>query len=270
MSEALKQTVVIENKAGAAGIPGTKEVLASAPNGYTLGLVSSNHSVNPSLNKSLPYDSVNDLTAITLLGYVPLVLTVPANSPYKTVQDLVKAARKAPDSLNYGSSGSGSALHLASVLLESKADIKMMHIPYKGGSTLVTDLIAGQIQTAFLAVPTAYAQIKAGTVRALAVSTKTRIELFPDIPTLTESGVPNYEYVPWIGLIAPAGLDKGIAELLRKTIVDVIHLPKMKEKFDAQGFMPEGSTSDAFHQFIKDDVDLSAKLIKDAKIDPAS
>ncbi|RTZ47891.1 hypothetical protein EKL30_02615 [Candidimonas sp. SYP-B2681] len=174
LGQMLKQMVIIDNKAGADGIPGTKEVLASASNGYTLGLISSNHSVNPSLNKSLSYDSINDLTASTLLGYVPLVLTVPANSPYKTVQDLVGAARKASEALNYGSSGSGSALHLASVLLEAKSDIKMMHAPYKGGSTLVSDLISGQIHTAFLAVPAAHAQIKAGTIRALAVSTMPR------------------------------------------------------------------------------------------------
>lgn len=270
MGQALKQSVVIENKAGAAGIPGTREVLASVPNGYTLGLVSSNHSVNPSLNNSLPYDSINGLTAITLLGYVPLVLAVPEKSPYKTVQDLLKAAEKAPNVINYGSSGTGSALHLASVLLETKAKIKMTHIPYKGGSTLTSDLISGQIDVAFLAVPTAYAQIKAGTLRALAVSTKQRMELLPSVPTLNESGVDRYEYVPWIGLIAPAGLDKDITELLRKTVTDVVQLPKMKEQFDAQGFMPVGSSSEAFHKLIKDDVELSAELIKQAGIKAAS
>ncbi|PLC50980.1 ABC transporter substrate-binding protein [Pollutimonas subterranea] len=264
MGKALKQSVVVENKAGAAGIPGTKDILASTPNGYTLGLVSSNHAVNPSLNDSLPYDSVNGLTAITLLGHVPVVLAVPANSPYKTVQDLIDAAEQAPGSIDYGSSGAGSALHLASVLLETKARIKMMHIPYKGGSALTSDLISGQIDTAFLAVPTAYGQIKAGTLRALAVSTTKRLELLPDVATLDESGVKDYEYVPWIGLIGPPGLDKNITELLQKTVAGVIQLPHMKTKFDAQGFMPAGSTSDAFKQLIKDDVELSAKLVKQA------
>ncbi len=264
MGRILKQPVVVENKAGAAGIPGTKDILASAPNGYTLGLVSSNHAVNPSLNPSLPYDSVNGLTAITLLGYVPVVLTVPANSPYKTLRDLVNAAGKAPESINYGSSGTGSALHLASVLLENKAGIKMMHIPYKGGSALTSDLISGQIDTAFLAVPTAYGQIQAGTLRALAVSTPKRLELLPGVPTLDESGVKGYEYIPWIGLIGPAGLDKSVTELLQKTIADVIQLPQMKTKFDAQGFMPAGSTPDAFKQLIKNDVELSAELVKQA------
>lgn len=270
MGQVLKQSVIIENKAGAAGIPGTREVLAATPNGYTLGLVSSNHSVNPSLNNALPYDSIDGLTAITLLGYVPLVLAVPEKSPYKTVQDLLKAARKNPDAINYGSSGTGSALHLASVLLETKADITMTHIPYKGGSILTSDLISGQIDLAFLAVPTAYAQIKAGTLRALAVSTKQRMDLLPNIPTLSEAGVNDYEYVPWIGLIAPAGLDKGITDLLRKTVTDVVQLPKMKAQFDAQGFMPVGSSSEAFHELIKNDVELSAKLIKQAGIKAAS
>ena len=270
MGKILKQSVVVENKAGAAGIPGTKEVLASPPNGYTLGLVSSNHAVNPSLNPSLPYDSVNGLTAITLLGYVPVVLTVPANSPYKTLQQLIDAAGKAPESIDYGSSGTGSALHLASVLLEDKARIKMMHIPYKGGSALTSDLISGQIDTAFLAVPTAYGQIQAGTLRVLAVSTPKRLDLLPNVPTLDESGVKGYEYIPWIGLIGPAGLDKNVTELLRKTVAEVVQLPQMKTKFDAQGFMPAASTSDAFKQLIEDDIELSAKLVKQAVAKPKS
>jgi tripartite-type tricarboxylate transporter receptor subunit TctC len=266
----LGQPVIVENKAGAAGIPGTREIVASAPNGYTLGLISSNHAVNPSLNKTLPYDSVNDLTAITLIGTVPVVLAVPANSPYKNVQDLIKAAKDKPSVLNYGSSGAGSALHLATLLLETKADIKMTHIPYKGGSALVTDLISGQIDTAFLAIPTAYAQIKAGTIRALGVSTAERLALLPDTPTLHESGVKGYEYIPWIGLIGPKGLDKNTAALLQKKVAEVVALPKIKTAFDAQGFTPNVSSSQKFLETVKSDIDLSSALIRQAGLQPGS
>jgi tripartite-type tricarboxylate transporter receptor subunit TctC len=270
LGNALGQPIVVENKAGAAGIPGTREIVAAAPNGYTLGLISSNHAINPSLNKSLPYDSVKDLTAITLIGTVPVVLAVPANSPYKTVQDLVKAAKAKPSALNYGSSGSGSALHLATLLLETKAGIKMTHIPYKGGSALVTDLISGQIDAAFLAIPTAYAQIKAGTIKALGVSTKGRLALLPDTPSLQEAGVKDYEYVPWIGLIGPAGMDKDTVALLRKKVADVAALPKVKSAFDAQGFTPDVSSPEQFLDTIKRDIDLSATLIKQAALQPGS
>lgn len=269
MGTALKQSIVVENKAGAAGIVGTREIVAATPDGYTVGLVSSNHAVNPSLNKSLPYDSVKDITPITVLGTVPLVLAVPAKSPYKTVQELVAAAKKEPNTLNYGTSGNGSALHLAALLLESKADIDMMHVPYKGGSALVTDLISGQIDAAFLAIPTAYAQVKAGSIKALGVSSTKRLDLLPETPTLIEAGIAGYEYVPWIGLIGPAGLDKNVTDLLYKTALDVLALPKIKESFKAQGLTPEGSTSDVFQKIIKSDIDLNAKLIKQAGIEPS-
>ena len=261
MGKKLKQSFVVENKAGAAGIPGTREIVASAPDGYTLGLVSSNHAINPSMHPDLPYDTVKDITAITLIGAVPLVLAVPANSPYKNVQDLIGAARAHPDKINFGSAGLGSALDVAGLMLEKMARIKFMHIPYRGGNPLMTDLMSGQVATAFLAVSTAEAQIKAGTIRALAVSSARRIPSLPAIPTLAESGVAGYHYAAWIGLIGPAKLPAHVAGLLQKTVHEVIALPDVRQQFAVQGFDPSGTSSAEFLETLEREIASTRELM---------
>lgn len=149
LGKALAQPLIVENLAGAAGIPGTRQLVAAKPDGYTLAIVSSNHAINPSLYKSMPYDSVKDITPISVIGTTPLVVVVAENSPYRTIGDLLAAARAQPGKINYGSSGNGSVLHLAGELLKSKAGVSMMHIPYRGGNALITDVMSGQIQVAF-------------------------------------------------------------------------------------------------------------------------
>jgi tripartite-type tricarboxylate transporter receptor subunit TctC len=190
--------MIVENLAGAAGIPGTRQLVSAKPDGYTLGIVSSNHAINPSLYKSLPYDTVKDITPISVIGTTPLVVVVAENSPYRTMGDLLKAAKEQPGKINYGSSGTGSVLHLAGELLKSKAGVDMMHIPYKGGNALITDVMSGQIQVAFLATPSVLAQVQAGKLRALAVSTPERVAILPNVPTLDEAGVKGYSYDAWI------------------------------------------------------------------------
>ncbi|OWT55733.1 ABC transporter substrate-binding protein [Candidimonas nitroreducens] len=261
MGKTLKQSFVVENKAGAAGIPGTREIVNAAPDGYTLGLVSSNHAINPSMHADLPYDTVKDITAITLIGSVPLVLAVPAKSPYQTVRQLIEAAKAHPDKINFGSAGVGSALDVAGLMLEKMAHIKFMHIPYRGGNPLMTDLMSGQVATAFLAVSTAEAQIKAGTIRALATSSAQRLPSLPNVPTLAESGVAGYLYTPWIGLIGPAKLPAPVVQLLQATVHDVIALPGVKQQFAVQGFNPSGTSSAEFLDTLKQEIVSTRELM---------
>lgn len=270
LGSALGQSIVVENKPGAAGILGTREALSANPDGYTLALVSSNHAVNPSLHASLPYDSEADITPIAMLGSVPLVLAVPNGSPYLTVTDLTDAMAANPESINFGSSGLGSALHMATLLFEARTDTKSMHIPYKGGGALVTDLVSGQIDASFLAVPTAAAQLAAGTIRPLAVSTKERVPVLPDVVTLQEAGIADYEFVPWIGLIGPAGLDQGVVDTLETAFIDVVTHESLSGLFAVQGFIPQGMRSVEFGAFIKANVHESAELIRLANLKPGS
>lgn len=265
LGKELGQTIVVENRPGAAGIPGTREALAAKPDGYTLALVSSNHSVNPSLNESLPYDSLLDVTPISMLGSVPLVLAVPTGSPYQTLQDLSTAMSQQEGELNFGSSGVGSALHMATLLLEAKTNTQVMHIPYKGGNSLVTDLVSGEIDAAFLALPTAYGQITAQSLRPLAVSTKHPLNLLPTVPPLSQAGIPDYEFVPWIGVIGPAGMDEAIRTRLEQAFIKVVQSDKLKENFNTQGFITDGSSAQAFAAFLKDDLANSAALIQQQK-----
>ncbi len=262
MGQLLKQSVVVENLAGASNISGTRELVRGKPDGYTLELISSNHAVNPSLHKNLPYDSVKDITPISNLVTSPLVVAIPATSPYKTLGDLVAAAKKAPKSLNYGSAGVGTSLHLAGVLFEKRAGVELTHVPYKGGNTTVNDLISNQIQLAFLAIASVSEQIKGGKLRGLAVTSGKRSHILPDQPTLQEAGVNGYVYEPWLGMIAPANLPDDIRDKLHATLKEVFAEPEVKSKVENLGFDIVLSEPDAFGKTIQKDIDESAELLR--------
>ncbi|MGO4153788.1 Bug family tripartite tricarboxylate transporter substrate binding protein [Cupriavidus sp. YAF13] len=266
MGKDLGQPFYVENLPGAAGIPGTRQLVSAAADGYTLAVVSSNHAINPGLYRHIPYDSVKDITAVGLIGTTPLVLVVGAGSPYKTVQELVAAARAHPGSLSYGSSSKGSVLHLAGELLKSKSGIDMLHVPYKGVNTLMTDVLGGQINAAFLATPSALPQIKAGKLRALAVSTPARLDSLPAVPTLAESGVKDYAYDAWIALVGPAGLPKDICARLQQALVKALAAPKARELFAAQGFVVKNGNGEETARLIRDELGRSQALIKSASI----
>jgi tripartite-type tricarboxylate transporter receptor subunit TctC len=214
MSMAMGQPFVIDNQPGAAGIPGTDQVVRASKDGYTLGMVASNHVINPSLYK-VPYDALNDVTPITILGTTPMVLVVPASSPAKSVQDLLAMARAKPGKLNYGSAGSGTVGHLCAELMRSTAKIDWVHVPYKGDAGFTNDLIGGQIDAGFLAGAAAAPFVKAGKLRALAVTTPQRASSFPDVPTLADSGLFGYSLDAWVALFAPAGTPPAIVSLLQ-------------------------------------------------------
>ncbi|HWK72411.1 MAG TPA: tripartite tricarboxylate transporter substrate binding protein [Burkholderiaceae bacterium] len=268
MGKTLGQTLVVENLSGAAGVPGTRQLVAAKPDGYTLGIVSSNHAINPSLHKSLPYDSVKDITPISIIGTTPLVMVVAENSPYRTVQDLLKAAREQPGTINYGSAGTGSVLHLAGEMLKAKAKADMVHIPYRGGSALATDVMSGQIHTAFLAVPSVLGQIKAGKLRALAVSTPKRLDALPDVPSLSEAGVKDYAYDAWIALIGPAGLPGDVVQELQAATAKAMKDETVLKALAPQGFVSNGSSADEARSTIVDEIARSAELVKAAGIQP--
>ncbi|SIT13305.1 tripartite tricarboxylate transporter substrate binding protein [Achromobacter sp. MFA1 R4] len=266
LGKALAQPLIVENLAGAAGIPGTRQLVSAKPDGYTLGIVSSNHAINPSLYKSLPYDTVRDITTISVIGTTPLVVVVGENSPYKTMGDLLKAAREQPGKINYGSSGTGSVLHLAGELLKSKAGVDMMHIPYKGGNALITDVMSGQIQVAFLATPSVLAQVQAGKLRALAVSTPGRLAVLPDVPTLDEAGVKGYSYDAWIALIGPAGLPADIVQKLQAATRQTMQSAPVLKALSPQGFVPQGTSASEAAQTLAAELTKSQALVKAAGV----
>lgn len=266
LGAAFKQPLIVENLTGAAGIPGTRQMVAAPPDGYTLAIISSNHAINPSLYKDMPYDAIKDVTPISIIGTTPLVVVVAENSPYKTIGDLLASARKQPGKINYGSSGTGSVLHLAGELLKSNARIDMMHIPYKGGNALMTDVMSGQIDTAFLATPSVIAQIQAGKLRALAVSTPQRVAALPDVPTLAESGVKDYAYDAWIAMVGPARLPGPIVEQLQQAIAAAVRIPAVSDALVAQGFVPIGSDTARARQTLADEVTKTERLVQSAGI----
>lgn len=266
LGKTLAQPMIVENLAGAAGIPGTRQLVSAKPDGYTLGIVSSNHAINPSLYKSLPYDSVKDITPISVIGTTPLVVVVADNSPYRTMGDLLKAAKEQPGKINYGSSGTGSVLHLAGELLKSKAGVDMMHIPYKGGNALITDVMSGQIQVAFLATPSVLAQVQAGKLRALAVSTPERLAILPNVPTLDEAGVKGYSYDAWISLIGPAGLPADVVQKLQAATRKTMQEPVVLKALSPQGFVAQGTTSEQAAQTLAAEITKSQTLVKAAGV----
>lgn len=266
MGEALEQSLVVENLAGAAGIPGTRQLVASQSDGYTLAIVSSNHAINPSLYKTIPYDSQKDITPISIIGTTPLVLVVGENSPYRSVEDLIEAAKQQPGVLNYGSSGTGSVLHLAGELLKAKADIDVQHIPYRGGSALITDVMSGEIETAFLAVPSVIAQIQSGRLRALAVSTAERVPVLPDVPTLAESGVDGYSYDAWIALIGPRQLPEDLVHTLQNATQQAMQSEALLNVLNPQGFVSQGTSTEHAVKTMAAEVSRTRELVEAADI----
>lgn len=268
LGKQLNQTLVVENLSGAGGIPGTRQLVASKPDGHTLAIISSNHAINPSLYKDIPYDSVKDITAISVLGTTPLALVVANDSVYKSTQDLLSAAKAAPGKINYGSSGIGTVLHLAGELMNSQAQIDMTHVPYRGGTVLATDVMSGQIDTAFLAVPSILGAVEGGKLRALAVSTPERVGALSNVPTLSESGVKGYSYDAWIALIGPAGLPADIVAKLQDAVQRSMKDETLLKALQPQGFVSTGTGSQEALKILNDEVERSATLVKMAGLEP--
>lgn len=254
--------VVVENIVGAGGIPGTSQIVKAPKDGLTLGMISSNHVINPGIYKTIPYDSLKDITPIAVLATVPLVLVVNPALPVRNVNELLAYAKANPGKLNYGSAGNGSTLHLAGELLISETGIDMKHVPYRGTGPLITDLIGGQVQLGFVSISQVAPQVKAGALRALAVSTPTRSAALPDVPTVAEAGVPKYSFDAWIALIGPAGLPKAVVDADHVAIKTALASPEAQTAIVAQGLTLLSTGPDLAPAFFQSEMSKHQKLVK--------
>ena len=267
LSDKLGQTVVVENKGGAGGVIGTAIVAKAKPDGYTIG---SGHlaplAVNPSMMQKLPYDVSKDIAPVILIESSPLVLSVSNSLPVKNLADLIALAKKEPGKLTFGSSGIGGAHHLSGEMFREDAKIDIVHVPYKGGAPASTDLMAGHLSMMFEMGYAAMPSIKAGKIRPIAVTSAKRIEVLPDVPTMSESGVPGFESYNWQGIIAPAGTPAPIISRLNVALNEILKDPDVVNAIKVSGSQAEGGTPQAFGQFIDSERQKWAKVIKSANI----
>jgi len=256
------QPAVVENKPGANTIIGTDYVAKSPPDGYTMILVPSAHTVNPHLYEKLPYDSVRDFTPITQVGSAPLLLVVNTSLPIKSIRDLIQAAQGKPNEITYGTSGSGSAGHLAGALLGALVGIQLQHIPYKGAAPAATALLSNEVMLSFSPPSTLMPHVRSGRLRALGMSGDKRSAIAPDIPTIAESGIPNYEAGLWYGFLGPAKLPRDILLRLNSSIASVIADKSTQEVLAKLGIDPFTSTPEAFAQLILNDIQKWGPIVK--------
>ena len=259
------QSVVIENRPGAGGVVASQALVSSAPDGYTLIVVASGHATNAFLYPKIPYDTFKDFTPISLLASSPNILLVRADSPFKSLSDMIGQAKAKPGSLSYGDAGTGTSTHLAGELLKNLAKIDIAAIPYKGGAPSINDLLGGQIPLSFNNGPESVGQIAAGTVRALAVTTAARAPFLPDVPSIGET-VPGYDTEVWWGLLGPGGMPRELIEKLSRDFVAAVNTEAVKERLNKLGATPIGSSQEAFNAKIHADYEKWGPIIKAAGI----
>ena len=262
LTERLKQQVIVENRVGANGIVGTEAAARSAPDGYTFTLIPSGHTVNASMYKKLPFDSIRDFTPITLAGAGPLVLAVHPSLPAKNVKELIAVAKARPGQLTYVSSGVGASGHLAGALFDSMTGTKMVHVPYKGMSLAVSDLMGGQVSMTFGTSLSVIPHVRTGRLRALATTGAQRSPALPDLPTVAESGLPGYEASLWYGFVGPARMPPEIVQRLNTEIAAILALPDTREKLASQGVDARSTTPEEFARILTADVARWAKVVQ--------
>ncbi len=263
LTEVWGQNVVVDNRPGAGGNIGADLVAKSAPDGYTVVMGAlSTHAVNPSLYPTMPYDAVKDFAPITLVAVTPNVLVVNPSLPVQSVKDLIAYAKAHPGKLSFGSGSNGSAGHLAGELFKVDAGIDMVHIPYKGAAPAMQALLAGDTQLMFDNLASATAQVKAGKLRALAVTTAQRSKLAPELPTMAEAGVPGFDISTWFGLLAPAGTPADVIAKWNADTVKILNSPDMRERLTAQGAEAAPTTPAEFAQFIGRELAKYARIVK--------
>src|ERR1700704_5255677 len=269
LSESLKQSFVIEDRPGAGSILGTEAVARSAPDGYTLLLMSNAHTTNESLIPNKPFALMRDFVAVAPINYSDLLMVVHPSVPAKDIKEFVALAKSRPGQLNYASSGPGTPYHMAGELFKYMAGVDIVHVPHKGSDQARAAILGNQVQMMFDAITTMAAQGRAGRVKLLATTGKTRSAITPEVPTVAEAGLPGYEPTIWLGLMAPSGTPRPVLEKLNTEINKVLNAPEVKESWTKQGAVPMGMTIDQFDKFLREDIVKWEKIVKlsGAKVD---
>jgi tripartite-type tricarboxylate transporter receptor subunit TctC len=267
LSESWGQQIVVDNRAGAGGVIASDILKGATPDGYTLMVASSGHAVNASLYSKLPYDTLKDFAGITFLADVPNVLVVSPSLGLKSVRDLIELAKSKPGQINYGSAGVGSGTHMNGEVFSLAAGINVVHVPYKGSPEAISSVIGGSVQYYFAPITGALPLLKAGRITGLAVSTKDRSPVLPNIPTVAESGgLPGFDYSVWYGMLGPARMPKNLKDKLAQEIARILALQDVRERMLTQGATLRPTSPEEFDRFIKDEVERMAKIIKGAGI----
>jgi tripartite-type tricarboxylate transporter receptor subunit TctC len=269
MQDALGQPVVVEDRPGGGSILGTDAVAKSAPDGYTLLMMSNTHTVNETLIPKKPFELMRDLAPITGVNYSDLLMVIHPSVPANNLQEFIALAKAKPGELNYASSGPGTPYHMAGELFKAMAGVNIVHVPYKGSDGARIGILGGQVQMMFDAITTMAPNARAGKVRALGTTGKTRSTVLPDVPTVSEAGVPGYETGIWLGLMAPAGTPRPVLERLNAEVNKVINSPEVKEAWAKQGAVPMGMSLEQFDKFLREEIVKWAHVVKvsGAKVD---
>lgn len=268
LSQDLGQPVVIENKSGAAGVVGADAAAKAAPDGYNLLMAAGAHTLAPSLNAKLPYDIIRDFQPISLAALGTYLLVVHPSVPAHSVKELIDLAKAKPGALNFASSGAGAPPHLAGVLFQNLTGTSLNHVPYRGDTPAIADLVAGQVQLAFLSISPLVPQVKSGALRALAITTNSRSSVMPDLPTLAESGLSGYNIGTWWGLMAPAKTPRPIIDRLAAAMRKATSIASVKERFVASGIEAKSNSPDEFAAMVKSEVARYGELAKAAGVRP--
>jgi len=267
LSAALGASIVIENQPGAGGIVGTSAMIKSPPDGTTLSIVSNNHVIYPSVYKSVPFDPINDITPIAVIGSTPIVFVVNPKVPAKDAKELIALLKAKPGGYNYGSSGNGTILHLAAEMFMDEAGVKATHVPYKGVGPMLTDLIGGQVEMGTLSLPSIQQHLKSGALRAVGTGTAARLAAAPDIPTMTEQGMPGYLVEGWFAVIGPAKMSVADVKRINAAFVTAFATPELRETMAKQGNTINVSTPEFAAKFFRDEMTKYAKLVKKAGVE---
>jgi tripartite-type tricarboxylate transporter receptor subunit TctC len=258
-----KQQVIVENRAG---LPGTTSVAKATPDGYTLMLTSNGHTIAGVINKNIQFDPVKDFSGVSQVAAVPMVMIVPPDFPAKSLKEFLQMAKDKPGQLNFSSAGIASTSFLSAEIMRQAADVKMVHVPYKGAPEAVTAVVRGDAQMYFAPIPSAQELGATGKVRVMAINSAKRVPQLPDTPTVAESGLPDYKYDSWFGVLAPAGTPKPILDKVSKDIAQVLAMPDVKEKLQVQGSIPAPNTPEQFDAIIKSDTERYGKVMRDAGV----
>ncbi len=268
MNEAWKQPVIVENRPGAGGQIGTSAVIKSEPDGYTLLVQSSSHAANPAIYKSLPYDPQKDLIDVAILGKTPYVMVTAASGPFKNLKILIETAKARPGEIPFASAGIGTSTHLAAEYVIDLAGIKMLHVPFKGSPDAMQDVLGGR--TAFYMAPINAGMnlVKDGKLTALGVSTRTRADVLPGVPTIAEQGLPAYDMTLWFGMWAPAGTPSAVVQKLNAQVNAIVQHPEVREQFAKLGIQPVPMKTDEFARFVRDEIAVYRRIVQQANIQP--